>query len=202
MTTNPVLNSTKVSVISSEDRHLLLLLADSDRDGSLSDAELDALIQRYNSGQMTDPKIRQILRKYDKNGDGIVDLQESKELKHELSLGDTSARYAGYSLLAARAFRYLAFTSDFGEALRPVVSARLVSGSYAIAFTYCFVDVGYEAYKHVKRGYVTEKHEAQPLAQVVVERAAFQALASLAIPAFLIHSTVDVTRKICNRIKR
>ncbi len=49
------------------------------------------------------------------------------------------ARYAGYTAGFARAFRYLAFTSDFGEALRPVVSARIVSATYAVAFGYCFL---------------------------------------------------------------
>eukprot|EP01034_Spumella_vulgaris_P040938 gene40938-50651_t len=42
---------------------------------------------------------------------------------------DHDAYTAGF----ARAARYLAFTSDLGEALRPVVSSRVVGGSYAIA---------------------------------------------------------------------
>lgn len=60
------------------------------------------------------------------------------ELVNEVSLQDSSARYAGYSVGLARAFRYLAFTSDFGEALRPVVAANVVNASYAIAIGYCF----------------------------------------------------------------
>ena len=46
----------------------------------------------------------------------------------QISVNDSNLRYAGYSAGFARAFRYLAFTSDFGEALRPVISSRLVLG--------------------------------------------------------------------------
>jgi mitochondrial fission process protein 1 len=191
-----------VQQLSAEDLALLKQYSDRDGDGLISFTELQQLVNDYNAKRITDERILSVLRKYDVNNDGHIDLDETHALHHQVSLQETGARYAGYSLVAARAFRYLAFTSDFGEALRPVVSARLVSGSYAVAFGYCFVDVGYEAYKHVKRGYVTEKLEPQPLTQVVVERAAFQALASLALPAFLIHSTVSVAKKVCARIGR
>ena len=78
------------------------------------------------------------------------------EFKHgsakDVDINSTNARYAGYTAGLARLFRYLAFTSDFGEALRPVVSARIVSGSYAVAIGYCFADVFWEGYKHQNRG--------------------------------------------------
>ena len=48
----------------------------------------------------------------------------------QISVNDSNLRYAGYSAGFARAFRYLAFTSDFGEALRPVISSRLVAGEW------------------------------------------------------------------------
>lgn len=76
----------------------------------------------------------------------------------------------GYSAAFARAFRYLAFTSDFGEALRPVLASRIVTATYAVSIGYCFVDVGWEAYKLKQRGYVTENNEKISMAKLVVER--------------------------------
>ncbi|RYG64645.1 hypothetical protein EON64_13555 [archaeon] len=185
-----------------EDRELLTKIANSNKDEVLSHEEVAKLIADYNRGQLKDERLVSIFRKYDKDGNGQICQVEMADMHHELGLGETTARYAGYSAVAARAFRYLAFTSDFGEALRPVVNARLVTGSYAVALGYCVADVGYEAYKHVQRNYLTEHQEPRPLAQVVVERAAFQAVASLAVPALLIHTTVDVSKKFFARINR
>jgi fission process protein 1 len=111
-------------------------------------------------------------------------------------------RYAGYTAAFSRAFRYLAFTSDFGEALRPVVRSSIVTGTYAIALGYCVVDVAFEAHKLRERGYKTEKNIPMSMTQCIVERSAFQAVASLAVPAFIIHSSVSVGRKLFARIGR
>lgn len=70
--------------------------------------------------------------------------------------------------------------SDFGEALRPVVSARLVNASYAVAIGYCFADVGWEAYKAKERGFLNEKKQPVTMTQVIVERSVFQGIASIA----------------------
>lgn len=39
-------------------------------------------------------------------------------------------------------------------------------GTYAVAIGYCFIDVGYEAYKLKNRGYVTEKNHPMSMSQV------------------------------------
>ena len=48
------------------------------------------------------------------------------------------ARYLAYvgrlRNLVRVGYRYLAFTSDLGEAVRPVVKPAIVSGAYAISF--------------------------------------------------------------------
>lgn len=115
-------------------------------------------------------------------------------------------RYAAYTAAGARglakSFRYLAFTSDFGEALRPVISARIVTGAYAIAFGYCFVDVAWEAYKLDRRGYITEHNKPMTLTQCIVERSTFQAIASLALPTLIIHTSVDMAKHATKRIGR
>ena len=48
---------------------------------------------------------------------------------------------------AAGASRYLAFTSDFGEAVRPVVPPAVVNASYGIAGAYIVGDVAYNGYR-------------------------------------------------------
>ena len=122
----------------------------------------------------------------------------------EPSTLDSNFRYAGYTRSLAKLFRYLAFTSDLGEAFRPVVNVGIVNLAYAISFGYCFVDVGYEAYKLRERGYVAEHDPTKKITmtQCIVERATFQAVASIAVPTIVIHSTVDITRKILAKVGR
>jgi fission process protein 1 len=92
---------------------------------------------------------------------------------------------------------------DFGEAFRPIVNARIVTGTYLIAIGYCVADVGWEAYKLRKRGYVHEKtNEKMSMTQLVIERSVFQAIASVIVPFLVIHTTVDVGKKVCKRIGR
>ena len=192
----------EIVVMSEEDRKTLAAVYDKDHDGQFSNDEIEDLVKAYNTKTIADPQVLAIMKRYDTNSNGNIDHLELAELKHHMSLGDTAARYAAYSAGFARAFRYLAFTSDFGEALRPVVSARIVGGSYAIALGYCVVDVGYEAYKLKERGYVTEKNHHMTMTQCIVERATFQAVASVAVPFAIIHTTVDISRKICNKMNR
>lgn len=135
------------SRISVEDFHKLKEIYDTNKDGTLSQDEILQMVHDYNHKKIKDPRILEILKKYDKNSDGTIDAEEHEELMHSLHLQETKLRYVGYTVGLSRLFRYLAFTSDFGEALRPVVHARIVTGSYAVAFAYCIADVGWETYK-------------------------------------------------------
>ena len=56
--------------------------------------------------------------------------------------------------------------------------------------------VGWEAYKHKKRDYLTEAGKPMSMTQVIVERSVFQAIASIAVPFLVIHTTVDVATKV------
>jgi fission process protein 1 len=203
----------KVAVrITAEDLAALKALYDSNSDGTLSKEEIHQMVHDYNTKKITDKRILDILSRYDTDGDGHIDESEKQHLHHSISLGDGPARYAAYTLGLSRLFRYLAFTSDFGEALRPVVHARIVSGSYAVAFAYCFTDVGWEAYKTHKahtdpkseygQGEDGKKYLNMTVTQVVVERSTFQAFASLAIPAFLIHQSVHLAKTAFHRLGR
>lgn len=105
--------------MSTEDAALLKKYYDKDRSGTLSDDEIKALVTDFkNVDKDFDPKIRAILRAYDEDQDGSLDESEVSFLVDTFKSTDSNARYAAYSVAFARAFRYLAFTSDFGEALR------------------------------------------------------------------------------------
>ncbi|GAX79359.1 hypothetical protein CEUSTIGMA_g6801.t1 [Chlamydomonas eustigma] len=197
--------SVQPSKLSPEERRVLMKYFDNNGDGKLSGPELMELMRQAKEEMSTSASklpenVTKIIKKFDLNGNGVVEENESQALGHELELGETNARYAAYTAAFARGFRYLAFTSDFGEALRPVIASRLVTASYAVSIGYCFADVGWEAYKHHQRGYMTEpthhKPFSQPMSmtQLVVERSTFQALASVAVPFAIIHTTVDATK--------
>ena len=57
---------------------------------------------------------------------------------------DTNARYLGYLARAQRYLiqgsRYVAYTSDIGEAFRPVVPPSIVTAGYAISWAYLIGD--------------------------------------------------------------
>lgn len=189
-------------VLTEEDMAVLLKHFDVNKDGSLSDDEIAQIVSSVNaSDKKPSEEVMKILRKFDEDGDGKLDEKELSRLATEIKSTDTKARYAGYTMAFSRAFRYLAFTSDFGEALRPVASARIVNASYAVAIGYCFADVGWEAYKLKQRNYISEKGHPMSMTQCIVERSAFQAIASVAVPFLVIHTAVDTSKKIFAKAK-
>lgn len=133
---------------------------------------------------------------------------------------DSSFRYAAYAnrfrtiLLASH--RYVAYTSDIGESFRPVAHPYLVKVGYAVSWAYILGDCSYQAWKvkmksegrytpGLKPWDQEPKHNAIAAATfkelnphkvdndwklVFVKNGIFQALASMALPAFTIHSAV------------
>ena len=103
---------------------------------------------------------------------------------------ETSLRYLGY-LGRLRNLRHLAYTSDVGEAMRPVLPSWIVNAGYAVSIGYCGIDVlheGFQSHKHKDTNYDT--------IQIVCRRTVFQGLASLVLPAVTIHSAVDFTSRL------
>lgn len=118
------------------------------------------------------------------------------------------------------AHRYVAYTSDIGESFRPIAHPWLIKGAYGISWTYLVGDVSYEGYRaylrnqHIKHpgtpGVMSMRSAdaREPLAtldgkfepghvpaiqdfrSVMVQRAVFQSIASMGLPAFTIHSIV------------
>lgn len=116
--------------------------------------------------------------------------------------------------------RYVAYTSDIGESFRPVAHRNLVRTAYGISWLYILGDVGYEGYRsylHNERvrhpaKELTERQQEitgletkpdvsaavvsgtvpplQDYRTVMVQRAIFQSIASMGLPALTIHSIV------------
>ncbi|KAG9219266.1 hypothetical protein CCMSSC00406_0001676 [Pleurotus cornucopiae] len=111
---------------------------------------------------------------------------------------DSELRYMAYGARLRTALRagsrYIAYTSDIGEAFRPVVPPWMVTAAYGVSWLYLTGDVTYESYKAHRRGPtpVEAAHfsEATRITFVAVERACFQSIASMALPAFTIHTAV------------
>ncbi|KAI0269193.1 mitochondrial 18 KDa protein-domain-containing protein [Gloeopeniophorella convolvens] len=116
---------------------------------------------------------------------------------------DSDIRYAAYGARLRTALRagqrYLAYTSDVGEAFRPIVPPAVVRAAYGISWLYLAGDVGYESYKAHRRGPTPFEaaHFTEPtrVGLVAVKRAAFQSIASMALPAFTIHTAVRQAKK-------
>lgn len=107
--------------------------------------------------------------------------------------------------------RYVAYTSDIGESFRPVAHPWLVRSAYGISWAYLIGDVSHEGYKAYMRnqrlrGSLNDEHKNAVASQEVVkpeyipaiedfrsimaQRAVFQSIASMGLPAFTIHSIV------------
>ncbi|KAL9621302.1 MAG: hypothetical protein Q9160_004193 [Pyrenula sp. 1 TL-2023] len=123
------------------------------------------------------------------------------------------------------AHRYVAYTSDIGESFRPVAHPYLVRSAYAISWGYLIGDVGHEGYKAYCRNRkirapsteayrdatgmaAPEGSEAAAMLKegghvpaiedyraVMAQRAIFQGLASMGLPALTIHSVVKYSGK-------
>lgn len=102
---------------------------------------------------------------------------------------ESDSRYLAYigrvRNIARVGYRYLAFTSDVGEAVRPVARLHLVNACYGISFAYVGADIAYTTAK---------QHDIDPslTTRTFLERSLFQGLASLLLPALTIHSIVDL----------
>lgn len=136
---------------------------------------------------------------------------ESCEVKHILDddagpLFDRGPeRYMAYTARAAQLLalggkavakgsRYLAYTSDVGEAFRPVVNPKIVTASYGIAFAYVFGDVALAAYR--------AKETGGNVMRTVAHQSVFQGLASLALPFLIIHTQVSVFKSVFTKMGR
>jgi len=125
----------------------------------------------------------------------ICDLVDaSKDDDEEVNpFRESPARYTAYvarlkalfvkSVIKAK--RYVAYSSDVGETLRPVLSPAMVQATYAIAGAYILGDCFYLSYKEWQHD-----HNVQEARLTLAHGLVFQGLASLIIPMYSIHWVV------------
>ena len=124
----------------------------------------------------------------------------SDEVVESDKLRDTDVRYLAYAQRIARVMgtstRYLAFSSDVGEAFRPVVAPKLVTFSYALTWGYVFGDIGYSTYNAYKLH--PGNHE------FIKDRASratcFQLIGSVGLPFVIIHTGVKQSSRLIDKI--
>ncbi|CAE6522921.1 unnamed protein product [Rhizoctonia solani] len=122
---------------------------------------------------------------------------------------DTNARYAAYGARLRTALRastrYVAYTSDIGEAFRPVVPPIVVTAAYGISWAYLAGDVAYEIYKARRQGpsAIEASNFSEPtrLSIIATQRAVFQSVASMGLPAVTIHTVVRQATKAFVNVK-
>lgn len=158
----------------------------------------------------------------------ILDSSAPESTESNVRFAGYAAR-ARTILLAAH--RYVAYTSDIGESFRPVAHPYLVRGAYGISWAYILGDVSYEGYKaywHNQRalnpqlelsdkvkkitalpdpadpGTTIAPRAVPPLEDwrtVMAQRAIFQSVASMGLPAFTIHSVVRYSGRALKDVK-
>ncbi|KAG2175224.1 hypothetical protein INT44_007712 [Umbelopsis vinacea] len=107
---------------------------------------------------------------------------------------DTNARWLAYGARVRTAIqastRYLAYSSDVGEAFRPIVHPLMVRAAYGLSWAYVGLDVAYEGYKTHKAG-----NDNAVVGVAALKRGIFQTFASMVLPMATIHTAVKYSAK-------
>ena len=127
--------------------------------------------------------------------DWFADESEDGEEKNDLQ--DGPARFLGLlgrvgvvlARTAKAGSRYIAYSSDVGEAFRPLVTPNFVRASYGVAIAYIATDVGLAIYGEHNRSLEKEDYNNR-VGRAGVETATFQLFASLLVPSLIIHTAV------------
>jgi len=122
-----------------------------------------------------------------------------EDTKRELEEGP--ARYAAYLRRITQLFlvkgRLIAYTSDIGESVRPVVPASVVRLAYGITWAYVGVDVVYNTCEEKAKG-------SPPMAvlRTGVHALTFQSIASVLVPSVIIHQVVHSADNLTKRFPK
>jgi len=112
----------------------------------------------------------------------------------EISEIPSELRCLAYARRAAQVLvtkgRLVAYTSDIGESVRPVVPPWVVTAAYGITWAYVGVDVGLNtAEEHLKGS------PPEVVARTAVHTATFQTIASVLLPSLIIHQAVHLAER-------
>ncbi|KAI3397727.1 hypothetical protein diail_10380 [Diaporthe ilicicola] len=175
------------------------------------------------------PALQKIVDKQDKDDNWYDELVDGYAPESTESNVRFAAYAARVRTILLSAHRYVAYTSDIGESFRPIAHPWLIRGAYGVSWAYILGDVSYEGYKsylHNQRALdphmqlsekqlkisgleAAEAQNIQPRAvpplenykTVMAQRAIFQSLASMGLPAFTIHSVVRYSGRALKDVK-
>ena len=172
---------------------LVMSVYDTNNDGQLDETEIERMKNEFHDKKSP---AHHVLAQY--AVDGKLTDTSIQKLKDDIHTTDMALRYMAYCGFFARAVRYLAYTSDFGEAFRPVVHPIVVKSAYGISWAYVFGDVAFEGYQMSNHHGVS----GTDLYAVTAKRMVFQSIASMALPAFTIHTVVHQMKHLTKKIGR
>ncbi|KAM0503194.1 hypothetical protein ACHAP8_003236 [Fusarium lateritium] len=178
----------------------------------------DAVAEKLPSKEQISNRVQDSVNQTSKDGNVLNDMAEGYGPDSTDSNIRYAAYATRIRTILLSAHRYVAYTSDIGESFRPVAHPNLVRGAYGVSWMYLIGDVSYEGYKsywHNQR-VLNPKLQLSPRQEkvtglpaletravepgtvaplddyrtVMVQRAIFQSVASMGLPAFTIHSVV------------
>jgi fission process protein 1 len=189
----------------------------------------DAVAEKLPSKEQISNKVQDSVNQTGKNGNVLNDIAEGYGPDSTDSNVRYAAYATRIRTILLSAHRYVAYTSDIGESFRPVAHPNLVRGAYGVSWLYLIGDVSYEGYKsywHNQRVLnpklqlsprqekitglpALETRAAEPgivaplddYRTVMVQRAIFQSVASMGLPAFTIHSVVRYSGRALKDVK-
>ncbi|KAM0563383.1 hypothetical protein ACHAPJ_001101 [Fusarium lateritium] len=189
----------------------------------------ETITEKLPATEQLPKSIQQVVNQTDKNGNVIHDIKEGYAPDSTDTNLRYAAYATRIRTILLSAHRYIAYSSDVGESFRPVAHPNLVRGAYGISWMYLIGDVSYEGYKsywHNQRVLnpkvqltprqekitglpATETRAIEPgtvspledYRTVMVQRAIFQGVASMGLPAFTIHSVVRYSGRAMKNMK-
>lgn len=94
-----------------------------------------------------------------------------------IDLDNGPSRYAAYAMrlktVIVTSSRYVAYSSDIGEAFRPLTRPEVVRGAYAISWLYILGDVGFAGYKAAQQYEALSKSSSGPVYRFESEAAQY-----------------------------
>lgn len=110
----------------------------------------------------------------------------------DLLLDNNSLVYTRLILNRLVGFRPLAYTSEVGEAVRPVTKKIIVSLAYILSFGYVFADIGLKLYD-------IKNEEKKIIYWKGIDLTLWHMSASIITPAIAIHTIVNSVNKVQNK---
>ncbi|KAF5647324.1 mitochondrial fission process 1 [Fusarium sp. NRRL 52700] len=189
----------------------------------------DTVVEKLPSKDQLPESVQRVVNKTGRDGNVFDDITDGYGPDSTDTNFRYAAYATRIRTILLSAHRYVAYTSDIGESFRPVAHPNLVRAAYGVSWLYLIGDVSYEGYKsywHNQRVLnpklqlsprqekvtglpATETRLIEPgtvppledYRTVMVQRAIFQSVASMGLPAFTIHSVVRYSGRAMKNMK-